>query len=224
MAFRTLKPFQLSVLFRTIERKREIFGCFSVMTMTGTGDDAQLRSEPSLWKTLAQHAPEFTEAGVIKSQPEFLVFGHAHAYDGSAEGTVGIQFAGIKKWCRVFGPRQYPNAMQPAPFEKIRLDWRHAYGGPDFPANPAGVGRLKDAAGNVVVPHFEADGMPWRFDGKSLGAVGFGPFDVTHPDRQKLVGTYNEAWLKTEFPGMALDADWHFFQTAPPDQRFGLLW
>jgi uncharacterized protein YjbI with pentapeptide repeats len=221
MAFRTIKPFQLSVLFRTVERRREIFGCFSLMMMTtGTGPDSQVRSEPSLWKALSAHAPEFTEAGVIKSQAEFLVFGHAYAYDGAAEGTVGVQFAGVEKRLRVFGPRQYPDAMQPAPFEKIRLDWRHAYGGPDFAANPTGVGRVKDASGNIVVPHFEAEGRPWRFEGKAQAAVGFGPLDHTHPERQKLVGTYNETWLTTDYPGMSSDADWHFYQVAPPDQRF----
>jgi uncharacterized protein YjbI with pentapeptide repeats len=219
MAFRTLKPFQLSVLFRSVERQREIFGCFSVMAMTGTGSGSLIRSEPSLWKTLGEHAPEFTEAGVIKSQPEFLVFGHAYAYDGLAESVVGVQFAGIKKWCRVSGPRRYPSAMQPAPFEKIRLDWRHGYGGPDFPDNPAGLGRVKDESGRIALPHFEADGSPWRPDGQGQAAVGFGPLEITHPQRQKLVGTYGGEWLKTDFPGMARDADWHFFQVAPPDQR-----
>ena len=219
MAFRTLKPFQLSVLFRTVERKREIFGCFSVMAMTGTGTGSLIRSEPSLWKTLAEHAPEFTEAGVIKTQPEFLVFGHAYAPDGKAESVVGVQFAGIKKWCRVSGPRRYPNALLPAPFERIRLDWRHAYGGPDFPDNPAGLGRVKDESGRIALPHFEANDIPWRPDGQGQAAVGFGPLDITHPQRQKLVGTYDEEWLKTDFPGMARDADWLFFQVAPPDQR-----
>jgi uncharacterized protein YjbI with pentapeptide repeats len=220
MSFRTLKPFQLGVLFRTIDRKRTMYGCFSLFTMTVRNGAPALRSEPSLWKTLAQHAPEFVEAGVIKSQSEFLVFGHAHAYDGLTESVVAVQFAGIKKWCLVFGPRQYPNAMKPAPFEKVRLDWRHAYGGPDFAANPVGVGRVRDDTGSIVVPQFEADGLPWRPDGKGQVAVGFGPIDVAHPERQKLVGTYDEEWLKTDFPGMARDADWHFFQIAPPDQRF----
>ena len=219
MSFRTLKPFQLGVLFRSIDRNRSLYGCFSLFMMTVRTGAPALRSEPSLWKTLAQHAPEFVEAGVIKSQPEFLVFGHAHAYDGSAEGIVGVQFAGIKKWCRVIGPRQYPSAMQPTPFERVRLDWRHTYGGPDFAANPLGVGRVKDDSGNIFMPHFESEGMPWRPDGKAQAPIGFGPLDVMHPDRQRLVGTYDEDWLKTDFPGMARDADWHFFQVAPPDQR-----
>lgn len=219
MAFRTLKPFQLGILFRTVDRRRAVHGCFSLLTMTARSGEPTLKSEPSLWKALAQHAPEFVEAGVVKSQPEFLVFGHAYAYDGQAQGVLGVQFAGIKKWFRVFGPRHYPEGLEPAAFDKIRLDWRHAYGGPDFPANPAGMGRARDDSGNIALPHFEADGERWAIDAEALRAVGLGPLDITHPDRQKLTGTYDEEWLKTEAPGLARDSDWHFFQVAPEDQR-----
>jgi uncharacterized protein YjbI with pentapeptide repeats len=221
MAFRTLKPFQLGVLFRTVDRRRALHGCFSLLTMTARSGEPTLKSEPSLWKALAQHAPEFVEAGVIKSQPEFLVFGHAYAYDGQPQGVVGVQFAETKKWFRVFGPRRYPEALQPAAFEKVRLDWRHAYGGPDFPGNPAGTGRVKDDSGAIVLPHFEVDGEPWAVNAELLRPVGFGPLDITHPDRQKLAGTYDGEWLETEAPGLARDADWRFFQVAPEDQRLG---
>ena len=35
---------------------------------------------------------------------------------------------------------------------------------------------------------------------------------------RKLGGTYDDAWLKQDFPGFARDIDWHFFNCAPPDQ------
>ena len=218
MSFRTLKPFQLSVHFRTVDRSRGLYGSFSLSTMTEHRGLPRLRSEPSLWKALAQHAPEFAEVGVVKSRPEFLVFGHAHVYDGLSEGVVGVQLADVKKWCRVFGPRRYPNAMRAAPFEKVRLDWRHAYGGPGYAANPIGVGRMKGESGEIPLPQFELEGVPWRPNDLAQDPVGFGPLDVTHPERQKFVGTYDENWLKTDFPGLASDADWHCFQTAPRDQ------
>jgi hypothetical protein len=67
MSFRTLKPFQLSVQFRVVQRSRRLYGCFSLLTLTAGGPAAPLlRSEPSLWKALAEHAPGFAEAGVIK--------------------------------------------------------------------------------------------------------------------------------------------------------------
>jgi uncharacterized protein YjbI with pentapeptide repeats len=220
MPFRTLKPFQLGLLFRTVERQRSIYSCFSVLAMTSRSGSPTLKSEPSLWTSLAQHAPDFVEPGVIKWQPEFLVFGHAYPHaDDRGRGAVGVQFAGVKKWFPVSGPRTHPHALDPAPFERIRLDWRHAYGGPDFPGNPAGMGRVKDGQGNIALPHFEADAEPWRADAEATTPVGFGPLDVMHPDRQKLVGTYDDRWLKAEAPGMAVDSDWHFFQVAPPDQR-----
>jgi uncharacterized protein YjbI with pentapeptide repeats len=220
MSFRTFKPLQLSLLFRTIERSGSIYGSFSLLTMTVRNGIPALLTEPSLWKALAKYAPEFIEAGVVKSQPEFVVFGHAYAYDGAAEGAVGAKFAGVKKWGRVFGPRQYPNDMQAAPFEKIRLDWHHSYGGADFAANPSGVGRAKDDKGNIALPYFEPPQVPWRPNNPDQEPFGFGPLDVMHPQRQKLVGTYDDEWLKIDFPGMPRNADWRFFQIAPPDQRF----
>ena len=221
MSFRTIKPAQLSLLFRTVERSRRIYGCFSVLTMHETVDGLpHLRTEASLWQTLAARAPDFTEASVAKSQPEYLVFGHAYGYDGQAEGVAGVRFAGRTKWLRVFGARRHPDAMQPAPLGKVPLHWRHAWGGPGFAANPLGTGCEPDADGGIVLPHFERPDAPWQKDRANAQPAGFGPLAVEHPERARCVGTYDEAWLKSDFPGMASDADWRFFQIAPPDQRF----
>lgn len=220
MAFRTLKPYPLAMQFRVVERHRGQYASFSLLTMTHRTASPALRSEPALWKTLAKHAPEFTEASIVKSQPEFLVFGHAHAYDGASRSVAGVQLADVKKWCQVFGPRSHPHALEPAPFDKVRLDWTYAYGGAGYAANPLGVGRAKDPSGQVPLPRLELDTSPWRGVDTDQVPVGFGMLDVTHPERQKLVGTYDDQWLKTDFPGMPRDADWRFFQVAPPDQRF----
>lgn len=231
MSFRTVKPAQLGLLFRTVERQRKIYACVTVLALSEAAATAdapsasaayarhRLRTEASLWKTLALHAPEFTEAGIVKSQPEYLVFGHAHGYDGSNEGVAGVRFAGRAKWLRSFGPRRHPDALQPTPLTRVPLHWRHAYGGPAFARNPLGTGHGKGDDGRIVLPQLEMPEAPWRPGDEAQQPAGFGPLDVTHPDRQKLVGTYDADWLKTEFPAMARDADWRFFQVAPLDQR-----
>jgi len=45
------------------------------------------------------------------------------------------------------------------------------------------------------------------------------PYDQTWPQRFSKVGTYDEAWLKEQFPGFASDMDPSFFNTAPEDQQ-----
>ncbi|HEY4958053.1 MAG TPA: DUF2169 domain-containing protein, partial [Caldimonas sp.] len=172
MSFRTVKPAQLGLLFRTVERNRKIYACVSVLAMSEAAATAdappagaayarhRLRTEASLWKTLAQHAPEFTEAGIVKSQPEYLVFGHAHGYDGLNEGIAGVRFAGATKWLRSFGPRRHPDALQPGPLERVPRHWRHAYGGPQFARNPAGTGHVKGDDGRIVLPQLERPDAP----------------------------------------------------------------
>ena len=221
MSFRTVKPGQLSLMFRSVERNRKIYACFSVLAMSETVNGApHLRTEAALWKTLAAQAPEFTEAAVVKSQPEYLVFGHAYGYDGQTEGVVGVKLAKSRKWIRSFGERQHPDALQPSALTKLPLHWRHAWGGPGDANNPLGVGQQPDEEGRTVLPRFERHDAPWKLNDANPQAAGFGPLDVTHPDRAKLVGTYGDDYLKTDYPGLARDADWRFFQVAPLDQRF----
>ena len=44
------------------------------------------------------------------------------------------------------------------------------------------------------------------------------PVDQMWPARLKLTGTYDDTWLKQDFPGFARDIDWHCFNVAQPDQ------
>jgi uncharacterized protein YjbI with pentapeptide repeats len=49
--------------------------------------------------------------------------------------------------------------------------------------------------------------------------AGFGPLDVTSPERRAKAGTYDEAWLKDRSPDPPLDFDFAFYNTAPLDQQ-----
>ncbi len=49
--------------------------------------------------------------------------------------------------------------------------------------------------------------------------AGFGPLDVTSPERRAKAGTYDDAWLENRSPDPPLDFDPAFFNTAPLDQQ-----
>ncbi len=106
----------------------------------------------------------------------------------------------------------------------MRLDWRHAFGGPGFAANPAGIGYAPEMVNGLLVqrlPNVErpGDGVD-RPDRRPAPACP-GAMDVDLPERLKLLGTdYGDQWRETLYPGFARDMDWQFFNAAAPEQRW----
>lgn len=222
---RTVKPVCLSVLPRCVEHRRSHYLCVSVLAMAPLGEAPMLFSEQSLWALLPQAAPEFTEAGVPKTRSEFLVFGAAYAPPGEpvAQATFGIRFAGIDKVGRAYGRRVFKGAslLAQAPLGRVPLDVARTYGGPGYALNPAGIGHPSARAedGSLLLPELEGIDAPWHPDPDRNRPLVFGSLDQTHPDRMAGAGTYDDAWLKTDYPGLPPDADWSVFSVAPKDQR-----
>ena len=54
--------------------------------------------------------------------------------------------------------------------------------------------------------------------------AGFGPIDLTWPQRMSKAGTYDREWFETSFPQYARDMDPTFFNAAPPDQWIQKFW
>src|SRR5262249_12836720 len=48
--------------------------------------------------------------------------------------------------------------------------------------------------------------------------AGFGAYDLTWPQRFSKIGTYDDEWFRTRFPGIAKDMHPTFFNVAPEDQ------
>ena len=164
--FRTVKPFQLgSPLPRGGAPAGACYGCFSLL------DDEPARRASRAWsrnprcgKRLAQHAPEFVEAGVIKSQPEFLVFGHAHCLRrfcprARRRSVRRHRKVVSRRRAAAVSPRGAAGTLREDPPRLAPRVWR-----PRLRANPPGMGRARDEAGRIMLPYFEADGMPWRPD------------------------------------------------------------
>lgn len=222
---RTVKPNCLSVLPRCIEHRRELYLCVSTLVMTPLAQAPMLFSEQNLWAALPQAFPDFVEAGLPKQGGEFLLAGAAYAPEGHEQNSIafGVRFAGIEKVAIAHG-RRFTDAqtvVRQEPLARAPLDWTQAYGGPDYPLNPRGCGHPSSvrADGYLPLPTIEAPDHPWHPHPDHNRAMGFGPWDITHPDRLACAGTYDDAWLKTEFPGLATDAQLSIHNVAPLDQR-----
>jgi uncharacterized protein YjbI with pentapeptide repeats len=225
---KVIKPQTLSLLTRPFEFKREFWLGVAVAAFLPVGVTPVLLQESALWQFLAEELPpdQPLDAVIPKIRPEFLAVAHAFAPGGipAAQIRTGIQLGPLIKMLDVFGDRVLdrdragPLLSHPIPFTSMALDWTRAYGGAGFADNPLGRGAVpvEGTEGrtfpvqNVINPKLGRDGV-------RIPAA-YGPVDQMWPARLKLTGTYDDAWLKQDFPGFARDIDWRFFNTAQADQ------
>lgn len=228
----TIKPMVLGLTTRPIEFRRRLG--LSITTALyfpfKPAGEGTLWTEPSMWKFLEQEMPEgpFIDECIVKQRSEFLVRGSAYAPGGPGSKTlaleVSVSVAGVSKRLHVFGPRRWQGlrASEPEPFERVPLDWQHTYGGPDYPSNPLGMGRVGGGSKEpprwlpqVVKPNHNPLGPDEAVPPAALGII-----DCMWPQRAKHAGTYDERWLKEQSPGFANDIDWRYFNLASEDQWF----
>jgi uncharacterized protein YjbI with pentapeptide repeats len=209
----------------------------------------RLVAEMDLWKTIAKATGGAVDEGYPKPRGEVLVYGSCHAPGGrrvpvlevrvsvapSAQGAVGIE-----KRLAVFGDRYWQGtavqgragqeriptsqkATAPIPFSEMALTWERSFGGKGFARNPVGKGVARvpvaDGLECVPLPNIESPSELVTASTDRPEPAGFGPLDITWPQRQSNVGTYDARWLEQEFPGFARDTDPSFFSVAQPDQR-----
>lgn len=227
---KTVKPLRLSVITRPFLRGRHQRLAVTVIGMVSMGETPVLLPEPEFWKIAAEELGPTgaIDLGIPKPTAEFLASGHAytrHQQDKSA-CAVALQVGGLTRQLLVFGDRFWLDgrATEPQPFDSMRLDWRRAYGGADFPDNPLGIGRATEIVQGLAVrrlpnvehPQQRLDRPDREPEPASLGAI-----DPAWPQRMRLIGRqYDAHWREHLFPGFAEDMDWHFFNAAPPAQRW----
>lgn len=217
------KPMPLGLSYRAIEYRKRFGLCVSGYLHVPFAQAAggSLWGEQSMWNFLASEmALPLIDEGVTKLKPEFLVHGSAFPPGGPGPAcAVRARLGATEKTLLVFGDRDWdgdqPSA--PQPFERMPLDWAHAYGGADFAHNPAGMGRVVEA-GRRRLPNIESPQARITRPDQAVAPAGFGALDVTHPTRAAWRGTYDEQWLQQHSPGFAPDLDWQHFNMALPDQ------
>lgn len=188
-----------------------------------------LLTEQDLWKAVPEALGPggILDPGMPKHRGEVLVAGNACAPRGqTATGlTVRIRVGPVDKRLTVFGERFWlpgQGISPPRPFAAMPVTYANAFGGPDFPANPQGKGivaaRLPDGRELVPLPTVEAPDRLVAAPGDRPEPAGFGPLEITWPQRARYNGTYDARWKAERWPGLPDDTDFLLFNRAPAGQ------
>jgi len=224
---KTVKPLRLGVLTRPFENARQYYLSVAVMVFFPFDTPERLLPEISLWKLVAKElgAEGILDEGMPKSTAEVLVAGHAFPPNPPKPHChVRLRMGSIDRTLYVFGDRQWElgGPTDPQPFNSMPITWSRAFGGEGFDKNPHGRG-LKPIKSEEKewhpLPNIEHPQKLIRSTRDKPDPAGFGSFDVTFSQRAGKAGTYDDRWLKEQYPGFPLDFDWTFFNVAPEEQR-----
>lgn len=149
---------------------------------------------------------------------DVLLSGHAHPPKGARPDrgwTASLRIGDWRKALHVLPVRQWHRGRPrpaPQPDAPVPLDWTATWGGPEVAENPLGRGTLwqEGAALPRLVPEGQGE--------SSRVPVSFAPVPHGWPQRSRLGGTYDQAWLRRRAPLLPADLDPRYWQAAPPDQ------
>ncbi len=235
-----IKPGQLGLLYKTYSHRQQDYLVVSALMFFEIGGDGSLLSEHESWpRLLPQLGPmQVLDECMPKQGAEVLVAGDAFAPAGTPVTGMDIRLRcgmaeqpAIDKTLHISGERRWRYGLlplqqidKPQPFVQMPTDLSRAWGGAQFSENPLGRGYTDSKmpalfAGNEgEMPNVQFPGQRLKPGQASHTPAGFGPLPIGVKQRQQYTGTYNNAWLKNDFPGLAKDIDWRFFNMAPQDQ------
>lgn len=224
-----IKPLRLGVLHRPWQWLGQQRLGVSVMALADMGPSPRLRPEPELWQLAARELADddgLLDLAIPKACAEFLATGYAYTRHQPAKTAcmVKIQVDDLEKSLLAFGDRFWANGKptEPLPFEQLRLDWRHAYGGKGDAENPRGLGAHPIERHGIAchpLANIEPVGLGYSTPGERIKPDCFAPLDFCLNTHFKRMGKgYDDRWQQQDYPGFARDIDWHVFNRAARDQ------
>ncbi len=237
-----VKPMVVSFSFRTFRMLgRQFLSVTSLVAFALEEKARRLVTDIPLWEAIGKVTPGSIDDGLPKPRGEVLLFGSCHAPGGRPvpASEVRVRVLSVDKRLVVFGDRYWAGtavqggsderlstsreASAPVPFLEMPLGWERSFGGEGFPLNPLGRGMVRldvgDGIERLPLPNVESASNLITASTQRPEPVGFGPLDLSWPQRQSKAGTYDARWLEEDFPGYARDTDPAFFSAAPADQR-----
>lgn len=229
---KVIKESDQSILLNAFGLKDRYYLSISVLVCFDLLNPELLVSEKEMWKCVKTQLGKgkVLDQGMAKETGEVLVAGACCAPEGKPRPAAQISFrvGGLRKKLDVFGNRFWKKAgaihtiTDPEPFVSIPVDYEHAFGGAQFLENPMGKGMTtvinRDGDEVIPMPNIEdPDHIIGGIDDRPHPA-GFGPYELTWPQRANKTGTYDEKWLKEKWPFFPDDINLRFFNAAPEDQ------
>jgi uncharacterized protein YjbI with pentapeptide repeats len=159
----------------------------------------------------------------FKPRCDVMLKGTCHPPRAAATQTtvtfsVGEHFS---KQLLVTGPRVWVDKIgggkhtDPLAFDKMPLDYAHAYGGAEVVDNPVGKG-----VGTDQLPNVEDPKRRISRSGQESAPASFAPVNPEWPLRRTKLGKeYGDDYNETRAPWYASDYDWTAQNAAPPDQQ-----
>ncbi len=225
---RILKPQHLSLMHRCFERQRRAYLGVAVLAYLPLRDEPALLPEQELWQEVAPlMRPEVPlDAALPKTGAEFLMIGDACAPGG--EPVTGLEVearvGGLHKKLHVYGERFWLDSQRVSdvrPFTRLPVSWEQAWGGAKVAENPLGRGADPEptAAGALrAVPPVQHPDHPCTAPKGPCLPASFAPIPPMWPQRKHFDGTYDDAWLKNDFPAPPQDFNWRFHCIGSADQ------
>lgn len=232
--YKIIRPLKVSLLDRVLEADQKQVFCLSIFLLTPFEGNSLLHSEQDLWNTLASELGKelILDQGIYKLRGEVLVTGRFYSPTKRPVRAhkVRIEIGPVNKTLYIFGNRFWKRTKtgawtitDPEPLNELELSYSNAFGGSKFDKNPMGKGiepvTLSSGETLIPLPNIELPDQLIVSKGDRPNPAGFGPLDITWPQRAKKAGTYDKKWLKERFPGFAEDMDWTIFNMAPEDQQ-----
>lgn len=158
-----------------------------------------------------------------KPNAEVMLRGTAYPPGGPDTFTaVGFKVGAWSKQLVVSGPRAWKPGLLfgasysvPLKFRSVPLTWETAFGGPQIPQNPVGMGAERRVLPRVELPNELITSMKHK---PRPGC--FMPINpLWEPRKSKTGKNYGKAWRKTRAPFFSDDFDWSYFCAAPEDQQ-----
>ena len=221
-----IKPDQLSLLYTSFRLKDDLY--MSIATLVcftlDSGNAQQMLEESRMWQIVAAELgdQEALDLGLPKQRGEYLVYGSALAQAPAPALRVEVTVGGMTKTVHVSGDRHWTSAgtsEAPQPFTEMPISWTRAYGGPNHPSNPRGIGMTPDATGKIPVPNIQDEKHPIVASHDQQIPAGFNAWDMFWPQRKKYLGDFNESWRKNRWPHYPVNTDPEYFNAGPVDQR-----
>ncbi len=222
-----IQPLDLETSYRTFSFRKEDYLVISTkLYFPLMGGDPILFT--NAYKELAALPSPFIDEGLPKLHPEYFILGDVLSPGGFPIRAMPIrsQITDQEKRLHVTGDRFWLGGItgtsEPAEFTSMPLSWDYAFGGKDYELNTSGQGIHKVTTNlgedYVKLPNIEYPNKLLTALGQRPDPAGFSPLSADHPNRLQHMGTYDETWLKEDFPGYPKDFNFLAFNSAPDDQ------